>query len=166
MHRAKAYHPEEIGYELLQGSGVAEGELLGGCADVFIELFGTPLWPAPEEWRGKLLFLETSEEDMSPDTLTWLLRNLAARPAGAAHPVQSELRPCRPHRRLPHRPEIPAGRRAEDPDPAGAGHGIKKRARWIAAQNRKSGTRIRFGRRFSFVIAFTGRSAHRPARPP
>ena len=78
MHRAKAYHPEEIGYELLQGSGVAEGELLGGCADVFIELFGTPLWPAPEEWRGKLLFLETSEEDMSPDTLTWLLRNLAA----------------------------------------------------------------------------------------
>jgi muramoyltetrapeptide carboxypeptidase LdcA involved in peptidoglycan recycling len=78
MHRAKAYHPEEIGYELLQGSGVAEGELLGGCADVFIELFGTPLWPAPEEWRGKLLLLETSEEDMSPDTLTWLLRNLAA----------------------------------------------------------------------------------------
>ena len=76
--RRKAYHPEEIGYELLQGSGVVEGPLLGGCLDVFVELLGTSLWPSLEEWRGKLLFLETSEEDMSPDTLTWLLRNLAA----------------------------------------------------------------------------------------
>ena len=78
MHRAKGYHPEEVGYELLQGSGTAEGPLLGGCADVFIELLGTPLWPELDQWRGKLLFLETSEEDMSADTLTWLLRNLQA----------------------------------------------------------------------------------------
>lgn len=74
----RAYHPEEIGYEVLQGGGVAEGELLGGCIDVFIELLGTPLWPSRSEWKGKLLFLETSEEDMSCDLLTWLLRNLAA----------------------------------------------------------------------------------------
>lgn len=78
MNRAKAYHPETRGYELLQGAGVAEGELLGGCADVFIQLTGTPLWPSREEWRGKLLFLETSEEDMSPDCLCWILRNLCA----------------------------------------------------------------------------------------
>ena len=76
--RFKPYHPEEIGYELLQGGGVVEGPLLGGCLDVFIELTGTVLWPSLEQWKGKLLFLETSEEDMSCDTLTWILRNLAA----------------------------------------------------------------------------------------
>ena len=74
----KAYHPEEIGYEVIQGGGIAEGALLGGCVDVFIELLGTPIWPSLEEWRGKLLFLETSEEDMSCDYLTWILRNLQA----------------------------------------------------------------------------------------
>lgn len=74
----KPYHPELTGYELLQGSGTAEGPLLGGCLDVFIELLGTPLWPSLEEWRGKLLFLETSEMDMPDYLLIWLLRNLAA----------------------------------------------------------------------------------------
>ncbi len=78
MHRAFPYHPEEIGYEVLQGTGVREGALLGGCLDVFIELTGTALWPSREEWEGKLLFLETSEEDMSCDLLSWILRNLAA----------------------------------------------------------------------------------------
>ena len=78
IHTLKPYHPEEIGYEVIQGSGIVEGELLGGCLDVFIELTGTCLWPDKEQWRGKLLFLETSEEDMSCDMLTWILRNLAA----------------------------------------------------------------------------------------
>lgn len=78
QHRAFPYHPEEIGYELLQGSGAVEGELLGGCVDVFIELLGTSLWPERGEWKDKLLFMETSEEDMSCDTLCWILRNLAA----------------------------------------------------------------------------------------
>ena len=74
----KPYHPETVGYEILQGGGVVEGELLGGCLDVFIELTGTKIWPTVDEWAGKILFAETSEEDMSPDTLTWILRNLAA----------------------------------------------------------------------------------------
>ena len=78
MHILRQYHPEEIGYEILQGSGVVEGELLGGCVDVFVMLTGTALWPSLDEWRGKLLFLETSEEDMSPELLKWILRNLAA----------------------------------------------------------------------------------------
>lgn len=72
----RPYHPEEVGYEVISGGGIAEGELLGGCLDVFIELLGTSLWP--NDWDGKLLFLETSEMDMSCDHLTWLLRNLAA----------------------------------------------------------------------------------------
>ena len=74
----KKYHPEEIGYEVLQGHGAVEGELLGGCADVFIELLGTELWPSKDEWAGKIMFIETSEEDMSCDLLCWILRNLAA----------------------------------------------------------------------------------------
>ena len=78
IHTLRAYHPEEIGYEILQGSGAAEGELLGGCLDVFIELTGTLIWPSLDAWRGKLLFLETSEVDMSAELLTWILRNLAA----------------------------------------------------------------------------------------
>ena len=78
IHTLRQYHPEEIGYEILQGSCAAEGELLGGCLDVFIELTGTALWPTLDAWRGKLLFLETSEVDMSPELLTWILRNLAA----------------------------------------------------------------------------------------
>ena len=78
MHRLKPYHPEEVGYEVVQGAGAVEGPLLGGCIDVFPMLWGTTLWPSLDEWRGKLLFLETSEEDMPCDYLTWYLRNLQA----------------------------------------------------------------------------------------
>lgn len=72
------YHEDEHGYEVLQGSGIVEGKLLGGCLDVFIELLGTKLWPDLEEWKDKIMFLETSEMDMSEYHLTWILRNLAA----------------------------------------------------------------------------------------
>lgn len=66
------------GYEIVQGSGKITGELLGGCIDVFPELVGTSLWPVLEEWKGKILLLETSEADMPEDVLCWLLRNLWA----------------------------------------------------------------------------------------
>lgn len=78
INTLKPYHKEEIGYEIIQGSGIAEGRLFGGCVDVFLELLGTPLWPSVEEWKDKILFLETSEEDMSCNHLTWILRNLQA----------------------------------------------------------------------------------------
>ncbi len=78
INTPRQYHPEEIGYELIQGGGVVEGELLGGCIDVFPELIGTPVWPAREEWRGKLLFIETSEVDIPEHYLLWYLRGLAA----------------------------------------------------------------------------------------
>ena len=66
------------GYEILQGTGKVTGQLLGGCIDVFPELLGTSLWPSLDDWRGKLLLIETSECDMPEMVLCWLLRNFAA----------------------------------------------------------------------------------------
>lgn len=73
------------GYEILQGHGKVTGQLLGGCIDVFLELLGTSLWPAPEAWQGKFLLIETSEDDMCQDVLCWLLRNLHAQ--GILHAI-------------------------------------------------------------------------------
>lgn len=67
---------ENTGYEILQGRGKVTGELLGGCIDVFMMLYGTSLWPSMEGWKGKLLLIETSEWDMPEEVLCWLLRNL------------------------------------------------------------------------------------------
>mgnify|MGYP005767602887 FL=1 len=78
VHIAKRLRPETRGYELLQGSGKVQGQLMGGCVDVFCMAVGTPIWPAPKEWQGALLLLETSEEKPSPATLTYALRSLAA----------------------------------------------------------------------------------------
>ena len=66
------------GYEVLQGQGKVTGALFGGCIDVFSELLGTSLWPALEDWKGKILLLETSECDMDEMVLSWFLRNLDA----------------------------------------------------------------------------------------
>lgn len=62
----------------LQGEGVAEGRLIGGCLEVVEFLRGTDAWPSPAEWDGAILFLETSEEAPSPDVLARALRSYAA----------------------------------------------------------------------------------------
>lgn len=69
---------EEHGYELLQGSGVITGQLLGGCIDVFPMMVGTDVWPSIDGWKDKILLLETSEEKPSPELITYYLRNLGA----------------------------------------------------------------------------------------
>jgi len=69
---------EEHGYEVLQGSGVVEGQLLGGCLDVMNMLIGTDIWPNVDEWNNKILFIETSEMKPSPDDVTYFLRHLVA----------------------------------------------------------------------------------------
>lgn len=69
---------DEKGFELLQGNGVVEGILLGGCLDVFPMIIGTKIWPAPEEWNNVILFLETSEECPTPNTVKYILRGLSA----------------------------------------------------------------------------------------
>lgn len=84
MDKATPRHPNS-GYEILQGRGKVTGALLGGCIDVFPELLGTALWPDAEQWKGKLLLIETSEVDMPEMVLAWLLRNLHAQ--GILHAI-------------------------------------------------------------------------------
>ncbi len=74
----KKLRPEEHGFEVLQGSGYIEGQLLGGCIDVFPMVVGTKIWPTLEEWEGKILLAETSEEKLPPNLISYYLRNLGA----------------------------------------------------------------------------------------
>lgn len=69
---------ESHGYEILQGRGKVQGRLLGGCIEVVDWLRGTDLWPSLDEWKGKILFLETSEDKPSPEMVTFYLRALWA----------------------------------------------------------------------------------------
>ncbi len=50
------------GYELLQGSGIVQGRLIGGCLEVFDSLRGTELFPSIDCFEEAILFLETSED--------------------------------------------------------------------------------------------------------
>lgn len=73
-------HTETHGYELLQGESEFEGELLGGCLESLYDILASNrcddektvcekynIFPSKEEWKGKILFVETSEEKPSPD---------------------------------------------------------------------------------------------------
>lgn len=70
--------PDNNGYEVLQGEGIVRGHLLGGCLDAFLMYNGTKIWPELDKWENAILFLETSEDKPSPDSVKWMLRNLAA----------------------------------------------------------------------------------------
>ena len=69
----------DTGFELLQGSPRFSGKILGGCIDSMFDLFdGTRyadmpllcekygLFPTTDDWQGRILLLESSEERMSP----------------------------------------------------------------------------------------------------
>ena len=72
-------HPNR-GFELLQGKPVFSGKILGGCIDSIYDIFDGGryadmpllcrqygLFPDLEDWRGKILLLESSEEKMPPE---------------------------------------------------------------------------------------------------
>jgi muramoyltetrapeptide carboxypeptidase LdcA involved in peptidoglycan recycling len=63
------------GWHWLQGSGAVRGRLFGGCGEVLEMLKGTPYWPEPAAWDGRLFFIETSEDAPTPDTVSYWLRN-------------------------------------------------------------------------------------------
>lgn len=74
-----ASHPDH-GFELLQGSPVFSGKILGGCIDSLYDFFDGEryadmpelcrkyqLFPDAEDWKGRILLLESSEEKMPPE---------------------------------------------------------------------------------------------------
>lgn len=66
------------GYEVLQGSGIAQGHLVGGCIEVLEFAKGTELWPEKKYWENSILFFETSEDKPEPNLIKYWLRNYAA----------------------------------------------------------------------------------------
>ncbi|MBQ0102119.1 MAG: LD-carboxypeptidase [Firmicutes bacterium] len=67
------------GFQLLQGEPVFAGKILGGCLETMYDIFDDSrypdtvslckkydLFPDTEDWRGKILLLETSEEQPEP----------------------------------------------------------------------------------------------------
>lgn len=78
IHIQKKLIKEEHGYEVLSGKGKIVGQLLGGCIDVFPMILETEIWPKADEWKNKILLIETSEEKMTPNYLLYYLRNLGA----------------------------------------------------------------------------------------
>ncbi len=68
------------GFELLQGKPVFEGEILGGCLESIYDMFNAQryadsvelcekygLFPTLEDWKGKILLLETSDDKPTPE---------------------------------------------------------------------------------------------------
>lgn len=63
------------GYELLQGKGKVQGNLIGGCMEVLEMIKGTDIWPALNIWEDSILFFETSEDKTDPMYIEYWLRN-------------------------------------------------------------------------------------------
>ena len=63
------------GYELLQGSGIVSGRLIGGCIEVLEMIKCTDIWPDAGTWDNTILFFETSEEKPNPQYVEYWLRN-------------------------------------------------------------------------------------------
>lgn len=75
---ARVSHKNQ-GFQLLQGKPQFHGKILGGCLESLYDIFDASrypdtvslcakyrLFPDLEDWRGKILLLETSEEQPSP----------------------------------------------------------------------------------------------------
>ncbi len=83
---------EEHGYEVLNGSGKVTGKLYGGCIEsIYVAYTGNRygdenkvyekynILPTDDEWKEKILFLETSEEKPTPEELEKMLMELKNR---------------------------------------------------------------------------------------
>ena len=83
---------ENEGFVLLQGPAVFSGTILGGCIDTIFDYFDpgrypdSPalckqygLFPSAEDWQGKILLLESSEEKPAPERYRAALEHLKRR---------------------------------------------------------------------------------------
>jgi muramoyltetrapeptide carboxypeptidase LdcA involved in peptidoglycan recycling len=66
------------GWKFLQGTGIHQGHLIGGCLEVFDWTRGTEIFPAPTQWQEAILFIETSEDAPPPVYVSYTLRAFAA----------------------------------------------------------------------------------------
>ena len=77
------------GFELLSGAGQFMGQILGGCLESISECLENSryedtvrlvqqyqLFPTLEEWKGKILLLETSEEQPTPEHFQKMIQTL------------------------------------------------------------------------------------------
>lgn len=77
------------GFELLRGNAKFEGQILGGCLETIFDIFDTPryedtvslcqkynLFPSLNEWKNKILLLETSEERPKPELFRKMILKL------------------------------------------------------------------------------------------
>lgn len=77
------------GFELLQGNSVFSGKILGGCIDSIYDMFNGnryedmpvlcqkyQLFPDIDDWKGRILLLESSEEKMPPELFAQALELL------------------------------------------------------------------------------------------
>ena len=71
---------EDKGFQLLQGPAKFSGKILGGCIDSMYDMFDGEryadmpgicekyrLFPEAEDWKGRIILLESSEEKMPPE---------------------------------------------------------------------------------------------------
>ncbi len=90
VNTARVSHKNE-GFKLLQGDKKFSGEILGGCLDSIFDMFDNgrypdsvklcekySLFPTLEDWRGKILLLETSEEQPTEEKYREMLLALKA----------------------------------------------------------------------------------------
>jgi len=63
------------GWHWLQGNSKVQGELFGGCIEVLEMVKATDFWPSQDFWKGKIFFLETSEEKPSLHYIDHVLKN-------------------------------------------------------------------------------------------
>ncbi|HZJ23071.1 MAG TPA: S66 peptidase family protein [Anaerolineales bacterium] len=75
--RKRSLNPS-TGWKFIQGKGVRQGHLLGGCIEVLDFLRGTDFWPDSAAWQDAILFLETSEEAPPPHLVKYILRSYAS----------------------------------------------------------------------------------------
>ena len=90
--KSREAHQEEHGFETLNGSGVVTGNLYGGCIESIYDAFTGAsfedepsvyekygIFPTEEEWKEKILFLETSELTATPEELEKMLMEFKKR---------------------------------------------------------------------------------------
>ena len=77
------------GFELIRGNAKFEGKILGGCLESIFDIFDNSryedsvylckkyeIFPSLEEWKNKILLLETSEEKPKPELFRKMILKL------------------------------------------------------------------------------------------